>query len=214
VLCRGSVKIRYYIEKQKGQFNMAVILKILKLVTRCFMYVSYGAILVLLALTVWDVIARYVFGKPSSGMPEISQMLLIICMTCLAHAIVEGRWINVGVVVDRFPRSVNIGFEIGSAVVSFVFFVIVGYQLLLLSQGSVLLREAYFILGVPRWPMYLVLGVSFLACCLATFVFVIERIQKIKAPPVEENILDSPDLAILMSISDEDGNAAKEGGVK
>jgi len=161
---------------------MAITLKIIKAMTRYLMYVGYAAVVVLLAITVWDVIARYAFGKPSSGITEISQMLLIITMITMAHAIVDNRWIQVGVVVDKFPLKVNIAFEVGMAIVAVVIFFIIGSQLIIMAELSVRIRETYFVLGTPRWPMYAVLGISFLACILATFVYTVERIKKVLPP--------------------------------
>ena len=62
------------------------------------------------------------------------------------------------------------------------------------------MNEAYFVIKTPKWPMYIVLGISFLACVFAAVVFVIERIKKLYAPRTEEDesILANPELAILL----------------
>jgi len=164
--------------------------------------------LCLLGLTVWDVIMRYALNNPSSGVTEWSQMFLIISMTALSNAIVEKRWISVGVVVDKFPKIPNFIIEIVMGAVAFGFFLLVGYQLLMLSQLSIQLHELYFVIKTPRWPMYLFLSVSFLACCLATIVYVIERLQNYSPPKDKaEDALDNPELAFLTK-----GDEKKEGG--
>ena len=185
---------------------MKVFLKTLKMISKCLMYVGYGATLVLLGFTVVDVVSRYVFNKPNSGMVEIGQILLIICMTCLAHAIAEGRWVVVSVFVARFPKKLNIGFDIAMGAIACVFFFIIGYELYLLSNLSVLFNEQYFILKTPRWPMYSVLSISFFVCVLATIVYVIERIENFTSIQ-KKTVLDDPELAILMG----DNKEAKEG---
>lgn len=182
--------------------------KVIKTISRSLMYVSYAAMLGMLGITVWDVIMRYIFNRPSSGVTEISQMFLIVAMTTMAHALIEGRFINVGVFVDKFPKKLNIGFEIGMGVAALVFFIIVGTQLLGLTETSIAIHEQYFILKTPRWPMYMVLAISFLACAMATVVFVIERIKNFK-PPGEVDILDNPELAVILGTDKED---KKEGG--
>ena len=187
---------------------MAVPFKVIKTISRILMYVTYAALLALLVITVYDVIMRYVFNNPSSGVTEWSQMFLIICMTCMAHALVEGRFISVGVFVDRFPQKVNAAFEIGMVAAAIVFFIVVGYQLIALSQVAIQMGETYFVIKTPKWPMYVVLGISFLACVLTSFVYVVERLKKLYAPKVEESILDNPELTILLGL-DKDG---KEGG--
>ena len=190
---------------------MSGLLGALKWVSRIFMYVCYGAILVLLCMTVWDVIMRYVFNKPNSGVTEVSQMLLIITMTALAHAIVEGRYVAVGVLVDRLPKKGNFAVEIIMAAVAITFFFIAGYQLILMTGVSIRLHEAYFVIKTPRWPFYLVLGISFLACIPATFVYVVERIKNYRPPQEVDFFEENPDLAILAFV-DEDEEA--KGGVR
>ncbi|MDR0851928.1 MAG: TRAP transporter small permease [Clostridiales Family XIII bacterium] len=182
---------------------MSVFLKTLKAITQALMYVSYGAIIVMMVMTVADVISRYVFNKPSSGVTEWSQMLLIICMTAMAHALVEGRYVAVGTIVDRFPRKVNITFEIVIGIVSFIFFFVVGYQLVKMIGMSKQFHETYFILGTPRWPLYLILGIAFLSTALATVVYVIERVTKYTDPKEKSVFDENPDLAIL-ALSDEE----------
>ena len=188
---------------------MAASFKVVKSISRALMYVTYAAMLALLVITVWDVIARYVFNRPSSGVTEWSQMFLITCMTCMAHALIEGRMISVGVIVERFHKKVNAAIEIGMGVAAFAFFLIAGYQLILLSQFSTVIGEEYFVIRVPKWPMYAILSISFLACAMTTVVYVIERLQKLFAPPIEKSALDNPEIAFLMG-SEKD--AKKEGG--
>lgn len=181
---------------------MSVFLKTLRSITRGFIYVCYASLVVLMVMTVVDVIMRYVFNKPSSGVTEWSQMLLIICMTAMAHALVDGRFVLVGTIVDKFPKKVNFAFEIIMGAISFTFFFIVGYQLMKMVGNSMSHNELYFIIKTPKWPMYLILGASFLATALATIVYVIERITNY-TPPQEKTVFDeNPDLAIL-ALSDE-----------
>ena len=186
-------------------------LKILKWITRIFQYVSYASISVLTILTVVDVVRRFIFSRTLTGVTEWSQMLLIVSMTAMAHALVEGRFINVGVLVDRFPKKVNLAFEVFMGAVSFAFFFVVGYQLIGQIESSIRFREAYFMLGTPRWPFYGILGVAFLACALGTVVFVIERILNFKAPGDKDVFDENPDLAILAF---SDYKHDKEGGAE
>ena len=192
---------------------MPVTARALKVITRIFMYISYLAISVLAVMTVVDVVRRTVFGMTLAGVTEYSQMLLIVSMTAMAHALVEGRFINVGILVDRFPKAVNLFIEVFMGVVSFAFFVLVGTQLFRQIGFSRAHGESYFMIGVVKWPMFLALGASFFACALATIVFVYERIVNFKDPGEKTLFDDNPDLAILALSADdgEDGNIGKGG---
>ena len=189
------------------------LIKLFKIIARVFMYISYVSITILAILTVIDVVRRYLFGMALTGVTEWSKMLLIISMAAMANAVVEGRLISVGVLVDRFPKSVNFFVELLMGALSITFFYIIGTRLIGQIPSSIRFREAYFMVflpdwvadlfgqvtpfNMPRWPFYGVLGVSFLAMIPATIVYVYERIRNFKSPK-ERNIFDeNPDLAIL-----------------
>ena len=193
---------------------MSVFIKILKTISRSLLYVSYAAIGVMAVMTVFNVIMRYVFNNPAKGVTEVSQMLLIIAMTALAHSCVEGRFIAVGAFVDRVPKKLNISIEIAMGAIALAFFFFVGWQLLVQVGVSISTHEAYFMIKAPRWPMYLVLGISFLATALATIAYVIERLQNF-TPAKEKNVFDeNPDLAILALSDEEDLAIAGEEGAE
>ena len=189
---------------------MTTFLNALKWPPRILLYISYAAILVMLGMTVWDVFMRYVFNKPTTGVGEVSQMLLVISMTCLAQALLEGRYVAVGVLVDRFPKKINFAIEIIMGIIAIVFFAIVGWELLLMTEVSYNLGELYLIIKTPRWPFYIFLGVAFISCILATIVYVYDRIKNY-IPPGEANFFDeNPDLAIL-AFDDDDHKISKGG---
>ena len=187
---------------------MTLIIRLLKIICRIFLYIGCAAILILLAMTVVDVVRRFIFGVTMTGVTEWSQILLIISMTTIAQSLIEGRLIAVDVFVNRFPRKLNIAFEIIMGVISVVFFAVVGFQFINQIGSSIRFREAYFMIRVPRWPFYGVLGASFFASALATIVYVYERVTNFKSPK-DKNIFDAPDLAFLALAED---GGRKEGG--
>jgi len=159
---------------------MSVFLKVLKTVTRYVMYVCYCSVMAMMALTVFNVIRRYIIQNPLSGSTEWSQIFLIICMTALAHAVTEGRFVAVDTIVNKFPRPANIAVEIIAGGIAIVFFAVVGSQLLVQGGASMASGETYYVITAPRWPVYFVFGIAFLSCILGTIVYVIERIRNLK----------------------------------
>jgi len=176
---------------------MSIVARVLKIITRIFLYISYLATAVMAVMTVVDVVRRFIFGLTLNGVAEYSQMLLIISMTAMAHALVEGRFINVNVLVDRFPKKLNLFVEIIMGILSCAFFVLVGVQLFNQIAFAMQSGEAYFMVKVPKWPLYTALGASFVACALGTIVYVYERIINFKDPKEKTVFDDNPDLAIL-----------------
>ena len=180
-----------------------VTMRVLKIITRVFLYISYLSITVMAVMTVVDVLRRFLFGMTMNGVTEYSQMLLIVSMTAMAYALADGRFISVGILVDRFPKVINFIVEIFMGILSLAFFILIGIQLLKQIEPSMLFGEAYFMIGVPKWPMYGALGASFLACIPATIVYVNDRIANYKGSG-EKSVLDeNPDLAILALAGDD-----------
>ena len=190
---------------------MSVVTKVLKIITRIFLYISYLAVSVMAVLTVVDVVRRFILGLTLNGVAEYSQMLLIVCMTAMAHALVEGRFIAVHVLVDRFPKKLNLAIEIFMGIVSFAFFILVGVQMFNQIGFSIQTSQAYFMVKLPKWPMYAALGASFLACSLGTVVYVYERLINYKDPKEKTVFDEAPDLAIL-ALSEND--SAEAGGAE
>ena len=189
---------------------MQVAAKALKIITRVFLYISYLSISVMAVMTVIDVVRRTIFGLTMNGAAEYSQMLLIVSMTAMAHALVEGRFISVSVLVDRFPKKINLFIEVLMGVLSFAFFLLVGIQLLRQIPHALKTGEAYFMLKKPKWPMYAALGASFLACVPAVIVYIYERIINFKSHKEKTVFDDNPDLAILAFSGDDNVSAGGE----
>ena len=185
---------------------MSIVAKIIKVITRIFMYISYASISVLAVMTVFDVVRRMVFNRTLTGVTEYSQILLIISMASMAHALIEGRFIGVGVLVERFPKSINIAIEIIMGAASFAFFTIVGSRIINEIGMLRFTNKAYFMIKLPEWPFYLALGASFLACALGTIAYVYDRIVNFKSKDEKTIFDDNPDLAILALTDDEDTN--------
>jgi TRAP-type C4-dicarboxylate transport system permease small subunit len=186
---------------------------VIRLITRVFLYISYAALLALLIMTVFDVVRRMIFGIAMTGLTEYSMIFLIVCMSAMSYALVEGRFVNVGALVDMFPKWLNLTFEIFCGIVGFVFFALVGWQLIGLIDSSMrVFREAYFVIAVPRWPMYGILGLSFVSNALATIVYIYERVKNFKDPK-ERSVLDDPEIA-FMKAHDETDEKEKLGGAE
>ena len=190
---------------------MKNVVKVIRKFTEYIQYISYASISLLALLTVVDVVRRFIFGVTMSAVPEYSQILLIISMTAMGYALVERRFIVVNEFVDKFPKWLNLAMEIFMGVVSCAFFGVVGYMLVIRIESSIRFREAYFMIGVPKWPFIGILGVSFLACALATVIYVYERVANYKAPE-DRSFIDEPELSILGLTEDDIKN--DEGGAE
>jgi TRAP-type C4-dicarboxylate transport system permease small subunit len=190
---------------------MTKVLKALRGVCLLFMIISCIAILVLAAMTTYNVVMRGIFSKPLTGATEWGQMLLIIAMLAMGIAVADGRAIRVGMVVDRFSKKPNIVFEFVMGFLALVFFALVGVALVSRIGWLMDKKKAYLYLGWPEWPMYLSLGISFITSALGTIVFVIKSVMKIIDAKGKE-LTDDPELAaILLAYEDGSGEGSKDG---
>ena len=182
---------------------MPIVIRVMKVIIHMTQFISYASITILMVLTVVDIVRRYVFSMAMNGVTEYSQMLLIISMTALAHALAEKRFVSVGEFVAKFPRWLDLTIEILMGVVSFAFFVIVAWMLFGQIDSSIMLKEAYFMIKVVKWPFYGVLGLAFSSCALAVIVYIYERVAEFFNSTGEKTFLDEPELSIL-GLTEED----------
>ena len=183
--------------------KMPLVIRVMKVFIHMTQFISYASITILMVLTVVDIVRRYVFSMAMNGVTEFSQMLLIISMTALAHALVEKRFVTVGEFVAKFPRWLDLTIELVMGVISFAFFVIVGWMLFGQIESSIRLKEAYFMIKVVKWPFYGVLGLAFASCALAVIVYIYERVVEFFNNAGEKSFIDEPELSIL-GLTEED----------
>lgn len=122
-----------------------------------------GVSLVLLVLaTGIGVFFRYILNTPINGLRDISQLLLLICVSgAIPFAARRGAHVAVDLLtLTRHPgarRTVSILISVSSVA-------LLGIVLVALArQGSCGFRCGHFTpdLVIPFWPMYLALGIGF-----------------------------------------------------
>ncbi len=122
-----------------------------------------GVSLVLLVLaTGVGVFFRYVLNTPINGLRDISQLLLLICVSgAIPHAARRGAHVAVDLLtLTRRPATQRmVGILVTSGSVALLVVVLVA----LARQGSCGFHCGHFTpdLVIPFWPMYLALGIGF-----------------------------------------------------
>ncbi len=123
-----------------------------------------GVSLVLLVLaTGIGVFFRYVLNTPINGLRDISQLLLLICVSgAIPFAARRGAHVAVDLLtLTRHPGARRtVSYVISASSVALLGVVLVA----LARQGSCGFRCGHFTpdLVIPFWPMYLALGIGFL----------------------------------------------------
>lgn len=133
------------------------------------------SLLLLVLLTGIGVFFRYVLNTPINGLRDVSQLLLLICVSgAIPHAARRGAHVAVDLLtLTRHPGvRKTVGILIGASSV-----VLLGVVLVALArQGSCGFRCGHFTpdLVIPFWPMYLALGIGF-------FLYVLQIIARLSA---------------------------------
>lgn len=121
------------------------------------------ALLLLVLVTGIGVFFRYVLNTPINGLRDITQLLLLLCVSgAIPYAAQRGSHVAVDLLtLTRHPGvRRNVSTLIGASSVA-----LLGVMLVALArQGSCGFRCGHFTpdLVIPFWPMYLALGIGFL----------------------------------------------------
>jgi TRAP-type C4-dicarboxylate transport system permease small subunit len=120
------------------------------------------SLLLLVLLTGVGVFFRYVLNTPINGLRDLSQLLLLFCVSgAIPYAAMRGSHVAVDLLtLTRHPGARRtLSFLIGASSVALLAVMLVA----LARQGSCGFRCGQFTpdLVIPFWPMYLALGIGF-----------------------------------------------------
>ena len=131
---------------------MDLIKKIVKVSCEISAKIGMAAIFILLALTVGDVLGRYIFTKPIPGTFELSKILFALSVF-FSFSVSQYRGENLGITIlyDKFPEKVRSILDLFSALLSIAMFTIAFTQTI---KYAARMKAANSITSVLRWPMY------------------------------------------------------------
>lgn len=129
----------------------------------CWAAVGGGSLVLLVLATGIGVFFRYVLNTPINGLRDVSQLLLLLCVSgAIPHAALRGSHVAVDLLtVTQVPRiGTLLNLLIGALSVVVLSAALVALGL----QGSCGFHCGQFTpdLVIPFWPMYVALGIGFL----------------------------------------------------
>ncbi len=110
-----------------------------------------------------DVVGRYLFGSPITGVYEITEfMILIIIFSFLAPAQAAKRHVYVDLLVNRFPEHLRRIVALINHTVCFLLMALITWMGLQRALDLLRAGEASPNLGVPEYPfvLFLMLGAA------------------------------------------------------
>jgi len=123
--------------------------------------VALAALAVLCAVTVVDVLGRYLFNKPLLGTIEMSEFLMVILsFGGLALAELRNGHITVDFFVNALPDRARALFDAAAALLGVVFWGFVSWRATVHATRIWEVGEVSANLTLPTWPFYLVVTVG------------------------------------------------------
>ena len=123
------------------------------------------AVFVMMVAICADVVARYFFDSPITGIKESTEFFLVVAVFLgLAHTQYKGGNVRVSVIRMRFPTRWQDPLELLSLVLMFFFFVMLGWQSGVAFWRSLLIRETF--LTTDLFPAYVTKGLLPMGCLM------------------------------------------------
>lgn len=151
----------------------------IKVLSRIFGYFGSAAVILMLALTVADVLMRFIFDKPIIGAIEVGQILMVMVFLGVPLTTLEESHVSVDLVVNRFPRRVKAAVSAVVLLMTLVICALMAWQAYAASVFSHLTNKTFSLLAVPEYPFYWVMVLCFVAICVVLLGQIIETIREV-----------------------------------
>ncbi len=151
--------------------------QILKTVHTILFYVCAAMLAAIAAITVLDVIGRYI-GRPLPGANELIGLILVVIIVCgVGITQKAGGHIAVNVVVDRFPLLIRRILVLTSLISGFIVAVLISWQAIPFALES---KNAFEHTEILRFPWYPLKFIIFFGAGIWALQYMIDAVQVAK----------------------------------
>ena len=151
-------------------------MKIIRGISRFFVWLSMFFIVVLMLLMVAEVVIRTFFNSSILGATEWAALLLVFELTAMGAAIISNRMIKVNMVTTHFPKKVQVVLDI---VLLFLCFAAIGYtawRQFVYSMTSMNNGIKYSTIGLPQWPFIALFAFAYAVGAITALSVMIRKI--------------------------------------
>jgi TRAP-type C4-dicarboxylate transport system permease small subunit len=143
--------------------------------------VGAGAVFVMVLNVNYEVVARYVFNKPTMWSFEITEGLLVYAtFLAFGYALTTDSHVRVEALFRFMPRKLLNIFEIFASFVILVFCTVLTWQVTSEAVRGIITGErSDSPLGLPMWPIYIVMPVGALFISLQALKRLISFIRRV-----------------------------------
>jgi TRAP-type C4-dicarboxylate transport system permease small subunit len=130
-------------------------------------YIGSVALFVMMAITVADVIGRYVFNSPILGVFELTEFLvLILIFSFIAYTQAGNGHISVDFMVKLFPRRFRLFTEMFNHSICLILMGAIGWFSFLRAMELKRVGETSLNLAIPDYPFVFFLVLGCLVMCV------------------------------------------------
>ena len=154
--------------------------KAINLMSKMLNIVGVGFLVAMMMLTVADVFLRYAFNKPILGTIELTEFIMaIVSFSGLAWCAAKSGHARVTLIVHRYTKRAQgvlnaIAFMLCLSVVP-----LVAWQGFAASNHARITGKISFLLEIPAYPFYIVLGVGFTVLTLVIIVLFVKSLIEV-----------------------------------
>ena len=134
--------------------------------------VAVGALLVMFALMVADILSSKILNRPITATVDIASLLAaLVASFSVSRTILARRHIEVEFLVPRLPRGARKTFNAISSFLSFVFFLLIVWRTILYAHDLQKTGEASLTQHIPMAPFAYAIAV---ACVPAVLIYAVQ----------------------------------------
>jgi TRAP-type C4-dicarboxylate transport system permease small subunit len=152
---------------------------IINRISRILNIIGVTFLVAMMLLTVTDVFLRYIFNQPILGSVEITEYFMaVVGFSGLAWCAANIEHARVDLLVTRFSRRAQAIFDSISYFLCLTVAPLVAWQGFASSNYAREIGKYSFLLEIPAYPFYMVLGVGFAALSLTIMVLLVKSIAE------------------------------------
>ncbi|MBQ6369025.1 MAG: TRAP transporter small permease subunit [Parasporobacterium sp.] len=151
-------------------------MKVIRGISRFFVWMTMFFIVALMLLMVAEVILRSIFGKAILGSTEWACMLLLFELTSIGAAVLSNRMIKVNMVTVRFSAKAQVILDIIMLTLCSGIIGLVAWRQFMFAMKSMSDGTKYVTLGLPQWPFIVLFSLAYAVGAITTIAVLIRKI--------------------------------------
>jgi len=147
-------------------------------ISRWFNQIAVGALLLMFAIMVVDILSSKIFNRPIVATVDVASFLaLVVASFSVSKTILTGRHIEVEFIVTLLPRGIRKIFNVFASFLSLAFFLLIVWRSIMYANSLVETGESSLTAHIPMAPF--AYGVA-VACIPAVLVYAYQTYRDTK----------------------------------